>query len=612
MPIYQKGTSSWTTVNDMYICTGASAFTRICKVYICVGPNDFRLVYDGCGFACDGYYISGQSCPATRTVNYYGIGNADSSNAQTKNLTYSNNYTPSGNYWNMRTYQCSSCPPPGNVIIEYQTCPNTTGTISPYLFVNRGLDQIGNYIESCFISETYTNNVVVASVNSYLPLINNLTNSSTTSYFGNDPGVCTCVDEQDWKIPSSIQYITTKTGNSAISITENNTTWSTPSGLNCDDTSGFRENLIPSSSDYSKSYSKYGIFWGADDINTASSCPIYCYGTSGGSSSGNNVEGYACKSVAKLPLILGVWDGTISSSNFTNYISSDIKYNNNTTSTNRSTIYRLFNLGFGVKISSGSPKWKMKITYPVYFSEKELEDLYGLTTSNYTLGSEYEWTQLFNAIPSNTSKTYFDLLMMKPLTQFFIQYESATPQFDIANMFWHRSEPITGGGTPAYPAFNSKDNVGSYYLDQGTITNKPVYCLSIEVSGDGNGICSAALYSGSDPNRKIKLQPMTNSSGILFDQYQMFTLTDSNSNSGVSVNASIQEVYNNTCTFQGGDSTYNPSTHAFLDGNGTDYAALLYDAFGVVKNYWSYTKQITLSSSENMDGTSSDCSGEDD
>jgi hypothetical protein len=391
MPIFQKGTDSFTTVKDIYLCTGANAFSRICKVYICTGANTFQLVYDGCGFACDGYFVSG-SCPATRIVNYYGIGNADSTYAQSNNLTYSNNYGSTEHYWNMTTYQCSSCPPPGNIIVEYQTCPESTGNISPYLFVNRGLDRISNHINSCFV-DNVIDDVIIASVNSYLPLVNNLTDSKTTNNFGNDPGICTCVDENDWKIPNSINYITSKTQDPpSIQITVNNDTWANPSGLDCDSSTGFRENLIPSSGDYSKTYSKYGIFWGADStsspdsgINTSNSCPIYCYGSSGGGSTTGDVpEGYACKSIAKLPLIVGTWNSSISSTAFTGFISSDIKYNNNNTSTNRSLLYRLFNLGFGVKINSGSPKWKIKITYPVYFSQKELEDFYNLTTSNYT------------------------------------------------------------------------------------------------------------------------------------------------------------------------------------------------------------------------------------
>jgi hypothetical protein len=597
MPIYQKGTDSFTTVKDIYLCTGANAFSRICKVYICTGANTFQLVYDGCGFACDGYFLEDKQCPSTRIVNYYGEANTSSN--YSSGYTYTNG--GGANYWDMTTYQCSSCPPPGNIIIEYQTCASSSGTISPYLFVNRGINKIENFL-SCYQGNDIEN-TLVCSMNSFIPLIN--ANMPTSPEFGKDPGICTCVDEDDWKIPSSINYITSRSATtSAIQIsTVNNGSWTT---LTCDDQNGFRENLNLGNVNFDKTYSKYGIFWGADETETSNSCPNYCYGTSGGGpESGNNSNGYTCKSVAKLPLLLGITNG--STSDIQDYLSTDIKNSSGTTADGIFKSFRLYNLGFGVKIT-GSPKWKLKITYPVYFSELELDKMYDLTeANNFDKGTSYEWTSLFNTIPGGSNgRTFFDLLMMKPLTCLYLEgYNSGgIEQYDLFTSAWHRTSIVSD--TTTVPDYGYSD--ASPYLINGNITNKPIYCLSIEISGDGNGICSSAIYSGSDSNRKIKLEPMTNSSGNLFEQYEMFSMTYSTT---ININATFQEVYDSSnCLFIGGSFAPcdNNNPHFMCDDTNSMSASIP----DTIDNWWTSTKQITLKSATDVEGIDTDCSGEDD
>ena len=630
MPIYQKGTSTVTKVKDMYLCDAASSFTRICKVYLCTGANTFVLVYDGCGFACDGYF-NGGTCGSNPIENYYGDGNAGSSYAISDGTTYVNSSGGSNNFWNLTTYQCSTCPPPGNIIVEYQTCPESTGSISPYLFLNRGLsllkDVINYTIPTCVGGGSTTSlssfpNMIVSSVNSFMPLVNN----RTTGVFGNDPGVCTCVtDTSDWKVPSTIKYITTPTQSTPeIDITVNNNTFSTPSGLNCNSTTGFRENLNSSNANLANTFSKYGIFWGADNINTDGSCPINCYGTSGGNSSSPNPSGYACKSVAKIPIILREKGNNSSSYNY----STDIKYNNGTTVQEDFIFYRLFNLGFAVKINSGSPKWKIKITYPVYFSERELKDFYGITVSG-ILGSSYELTNLFNTINHtntanesvvNNNRTYFDLMMMKPVTSMCLDfYNTGSSQINLAllRFLWNRNVNLTNNYNPTYAINDETGEVASGNIR--SLEDKPIYCLSIEIQGDGNEICSAALFSGSESSRKIKLEPMTKSSGTLYDQYQMFTLSANTNRDEMFINQTLsQEVstFSNVCSTISGVASAEEGNYLFTDVSGSPQAVYSSGSFfyypiisDYINNYWTYTKQITQSSIT-IQGTGTGCSGE--
>lgn len=568
MPIYQKGTSSWTTVNDMYICTGASAFTRICKVYICTGANTFTLVYDGCGFACDGYFVSG-TCLGTDPVNYAGYpdGGNHSSSISAGTYDYKNGDIY---YWNMNTYQCASCPPQGHIFIEYQTCEGSTGNISPFLFVNRELNTLGTFTGSDLSSYS---NLIVSSLNAYMPLINNV---GTSGSLGNDPGICCCTDQEDWKLPGDFCYTLSETGGCTYEYDSGtNSTWScgTPT---CNETTGFQENNIFSYANYSQTFTSKGVFWGGYQLNTDNTdgCPIYCYG-----SSGKSVDGFACKSVARIPIILRQ-----KNSNDFNY-GSTIKYNNNNTVQSAHSFYRLYNFGFGVK-SSGSVKWKLKITYPVYFSAKELTDLYDLIeTTDYTLGNSYTWTKLFN---NNTNGVkYFDLLMTKPLPTFIMDYQGSS-QTNLYNSYFYRTTTVSSGA--AITSYEGDSTTPS--TNNSALTNKPIYCLSIEIKGDSTGICSAALYSSTDSNRTIKLEPMTDSSGNLKEFYEMFAVSSSNSVSDL--------INNNMQWIEGVDPSLNhsPASHFFYETSG-DATPALPTAIDYIKNYWGYTQDNPLNNVTN-------------